>query len=242
MDRRATVQPDHAVVFDLDGTLIDSAPDIHAAINRVMAEDGLSPLDLARVTSFIGNGVAKLVDRAYRRQGVRLSERDLTVIVKRFTKTYAADCATLTRPFPGVIDGVAALKRLGIPLGICTNKPHGLSERILDALGLAPFFDVVIGGDSCARRKPDPEPLLACANILGASPARTYYIGDSETDVQTARAAGVCVVTVTYGYASIPTADLGADATIDRIDHWASKIERARYGEECTALPASGNP
>lgn len=213
-----------AVVFDLDGTLIDSAPDIHAAINHIIAEDGFPPLSLPLITSFIGNGVATLVERAYRHLGALPSDQDLDVTVARFADVYAQNAAVLTRPYPGVVDGLEALKRSGVRLGVCTNKPSAIAWSILKALDIGDVFDAVIGGDSCARRKPDPEPLFACIDALGAAPMHAIYIGDSETDVQTAFAAGVRMVAVTYGYAQVEPADLGADATIDRIDLWVSAM------------------
>jgi phosphoglycolate phosphatase len=217
MDQQSSVRPHDAVVFDLDGTLIDSAPDIRAAINTVMAEDGLPPLDLALVTSFIGNGVARLVERAYRHQGNELPADIFDTTVARFSDTYTRNAAVLTRPFPGVFTGLDALKQNGLRLGVCTNKPRAITDSILEQLGLAPFFDAVIGGDSCTTKKPDPAPLLTCLAALSAEPGRSLYVGDSETDVQTARAAGVPVLVVTYGYA--PAADqLGADGVIERID------------------------
>ncbi len=220
MDTPMPVRPYDAILFDLDGTLIDSAPDIRAAINQVMRRDGLPPLALPVVTSFIGNGVAKLVERAYRHQRAELAAGELELKVARFSEAYAANAATLTRPFPGVIEGLRMLQADGLRLAICTNKPSGLAERILESLGLAPFFDCVIGGDSCANPKPHPAPLFACVDTLGVSPERTVYIGDSQIDVQAARAAGIAVIAVTYGYSSLPATGLGADATIDRVDRW----------------------
>ncbi|MEZ5932007.1 MAG: phosphoglycolate phosphatase [Alphaproteobacteria bacterium] len=211
------IQAYDAVVFDLDGTLIDSAPDIRVAINRVLAEDGLAPLDLPLVTSFIGNGVAKLVERAYRHRQAPLAGDDFDETVARFADSYARKAAVLSRTFPGVIEGLNALKADGLRLGICTNKPEALSRAILDQLGLAVFFDVVIGGDSCAAKKPDPAPLLACLDTLAVDPGQALYVGDSETDVQTARAAGVPVLVVTYGYAAVPADQLGADGVVDSI-------------------------
>ena len=150
-----------------------------------------------------------------------LAREHLPLAVERFAEIYTANAAVLTRPFPGVTEGLALLKRDGARLGVCTNKPHAIAEHILDDLHLAAFFDAVIGGDSCASKKPHPEPLLLCVDRLGSTPERAIYVGDSATDVKTAKAAAIPSVLVTYGYRTEPADSLGADETIDRIDHWA---------------------
>jgi phosphoglycolate phosphatase len=214
-----------AVLFDLDGTLIDSVPDIHAALNSLLAEEGLRPLSVPRVTGFVGHGVARLVDRAFAHLDRPLRGEALDAMVVRFSALYGAKAAVLTRPFPGVEPALAALHAQGIRLGVCTNKPAAITRSILKALGLAPRFDAVIGGDSTPERKPGPAPLLACLKALDAPAGRALYIGDSETDVLTARNAGLPVILVSYGYTGIPAAALGADLVIDRLDHWVSALD-----------------
>ena len=192
------------LVFDLDGTLIDSAPDIHAAVARMLAGEGLPPLDLATVTSFIGNGLPKLVERVILHSG--LDMRTHPRLTRATLEQYNAAPAALTRPYPGVVAVLTALQEAGHPMALCTNKPEAPARAVLRDLGLAPFFPVVIGGDSLPVTKPDPAPLHACIAALGGGP--TIYIGDSEVDAATAQAARVPFALFTEGYRKTPVADL----------------------------------
>lgn len=192
-----------AVVFDLDGTLVDSAPDLHAAANVMLAELGRSRLDLSQVTSFVGNGVAKLVERCLAATGgfdEAVNARAFAV----FREAYHAAPAALTRPFPGVIDALDALAGAGYALGVCTNKPEGPTFQVLEALGLASRFAAVVGGDTLPVMKPDPAPLLLCVERLAAGTERALYVGDSETDATTAHAAGLPFALFTRGYRKSP--------------------------------------
>ncbi len=193
-----------AVVFDLDGTLIDSAPDIHRAANAALAAEGKPPLPLVQVRSFIGNGVAVLVERVMAASGLTGAEIHARMLA-RFMADYDAAPADLTRCFSGVAEALGKLRAQGARLAVCTNKPEATSHAILTALGLAPAFDVVIGGDSTPFRKPDPRPLLAAFDALGG---RGLYVGDSEVDAATARAAGVPFLLFTEGYRAASVEDL----------------------------------
>lgn len=199
-----------AVVFDLDGTLIDSAPDIHAAVNRTLAEVGAAPLDLARVTSFIGNGVPVLIERVQATCALPQPHGDL---VARFMGHYNADPATLTRLYPNVRETLEALSGEGWAIGLCTNKPVGPSHEILAAFGIDTLFDAVVGGDSLTQKKPDPAPLLHAAAALGG--ARTAYVGDSEVDAETAHRAALPFALFTHGYRKTPVDELHHDALFD---------------------------
>jgi len=197
-----TARP-RAVVFDLDGTLVDSAPDIHAAANVMLAALGRAPLDLSQVTSFVGNGVAKLVERCLAATGgadEALGARAFGI----FREAYHAAPAVLTRPYPGVEGALDALAGAGCALGLCTNKPEGPTRQVLEGLGLARHFGAVVGGDTLAVMKPDPAPLELCLERLGAAPADGLYVGDSETDAATARAAGLPFALFTRGYRKSP--------------------------------------
>jgi phosphoglycolate phosphatase len=187
------------IVFDLDGTLIDSAPDIAAAVNAVLAGEGAAPLTPAEVRSFIGNGARTLVARAMAARG--LPPDDLPRLHAAFLRLYdrAHDRTTL---YPGVIDALSALRDAGFVLGICTNKPSGPARAVLDRFGLAPFFGALIGGDSLDRMKPDPAPLLAAFGALGTAPH--LFVGDSEVDHAAAVAAGVPFALFTEGYRRQP--------------------------------------
>lgn len=203
-----------AIIFDLDGTLIDSAPDIQSSINAVLGDDDLPPLSLPVVTSFIGNGISHLVSQAYQHHGKILDVTELMDRTSRFSDVYANNANRQTQAFPGVMEAVRHLFDEGVKLGICTNKPALLAEKILVGLHLRTLFDAVIGGDSCKTRKPHPEPLLACCDALHADRDRCLYVGDSETDVRAARSAGLTVMLVTYGYTNLPVETLGADSLL----------------------------
>lgn len=200
-----------AIVFDLDGTLIHSAPDIHAAANRMLADEGLAPLDLATVTSFIGNGIPKLVERVMRVRGIDAGEHArLTGVMGRH---YGAAPADLTRPYPGLMPLLDGLKAAEIALGVCTNKPFAPTMEILRLLGMEQYFSAVIGGDTLEVKKPDPAPLHACFEALGAD--RRLYVGDSETDAETAERAGVPFALFTEGYRKVPVEKLTWIAKFD---------------------------
>jgi len=198
------------VIFDLDGTLIDSAPDIHAASNRVLAKDGLPPLSFDQVRSFIGKGVPHLVARLLDASGEAADGPRHAAMVARFTAGYE-DAVGLTRPYPGVLDALDALA--GRRLGICTNKPLAPTLAVLRHLGMEARFAAILGGDSLPVRKPDPAPLLATRERLGGGPV--VYVGDSEVDAQTAAAAGLPFALYTRGYRHTPVADLPHDAAFD---------------------------
>ena len=192
------------LIFDLDGTLIDSAPDIHAAANRMLAGEGVEPLDLPTITSFIGNGLPKLVERVMAARGMDpVRHKMLTQIT---LDHYNADATTLTRPYPGVPQALQALEAAGHRLALCTNKPEAPARAVLADLGLAGHFPVIVGGDTLAVNKPDPAPALACVEAMGGGAAA--YVGDSEVDAETAQRAGLPFYLFTEGYRKSPVAAL----------------------------------
>ena len=193
-----------SVVFDLDGTLIHSAPDLQAAANKMLAEYGLAPLDMASIESFIGNGVPKLVERCLRVYDQPLTEE----AVDKMRGYYDADPFTLTEPYEGVVACLEALKAAGIKLSVCTNKPLAPALTILDGLKLTQYFDVVVGGDTYSTHKPDPQPLLGCMEKMGADMANTIYVGDSETDALTAKNADMTFALFSGGYRKTPVEEL----------------------------------
>ncbi len=207
-----------AVLFDLDGTLIHSAPDLRAAVNVALVELGREPLDLSKVISFIGNGVEKLVERSLVATGGATPQL-LDASLKLFRESYEQNLTTLTRPFPGVEDCLRKLKSDGVKLGICTNKPTEPAKAICDQLGLGTFFDVILGAEPDKPKKPDPAPLLSCIAALGGNTGGALYVGDSEVDYQTARNAGVPFRLFSLGYLKAELPDLGPS---DRFDDWNS--------------------
>lgn len=185
-----------AVVFDLDGTLIDSAPDIHAAVNKMLTAEGYDTLDLPTVTSFIGNGLPKLVERVMKTLGLPM-EMHADLCTKVMVH-YTDPSDFLKQPYPGVLGALKSLKAQGTALAICTNKPFDAAQADLDFLGMADFFDAMVGGDTLPVKKPDPAPLHRCLELLGAKAA--LYVGDSETDYDTAQNAAFDFALFTLGY------------------------------------------
>jgi phosphoglycolate phosphatase len=183
-----------AAIFDLDGTLIDSAPDLAGALNRVLARSGLPALPLEAVRGMVGDGAKALVARGFQARGRTAEARDLA----DFLADYEANAVVETRLYPGIEDALRALARAGHRLGICTNKPERATRLILSALDLDRFFPVVIGGDSTGFRKPDPQPLLAARAALGAE--RAAMIGDHENDILAARGSAMASIFAAWGY------------------------------------------
>lgn len=198
------------VVFDLDGTLIDSAPDIHAAANAMLAAVGRPGLTLAQVTGFVGRGAATFVTRALDATGgADAPQREHAIAL--FHEAYETQGAQLARLFPGAETALAALRADGVRLGLCTNKPEGAARIVLRDMGLESLFDVVVGGGALPL-KPDPAMLVACWDALGA---RGPYVGDSETDAETAAAAGAPFALFTRGYRKASVEDLAPAFAFD---------------------------
>ena len=199
------VTPLPALIFDLDGTLIDSVPDLLAAVNRLLAAEGQAPMDRAELQSYVGDGAPVLVRRVMTARGLAGDRH--AELTARLVADYTARSSDLTRVYPNVMETLATLRQNGHRLGLCTNKPGGATETVLSALGLARFFDAVIAGDSLPQKKPHPAPLQAVVSALGA-PA--LYIGDSEVDARTAEAAGLPFLLYTEGYLRVPIGEITA--------------------------------
>jgi len=207
-------RPHAGYLFDLDGTLIDTAPDILAALNHALGRHGMAPVPDAQVRQWVGQGARRLTERALADQ-----QRDpagVDAVLADFIAYYEAHIADHSRPYDGVVAALERLADRGAGLGVVTNKLQHLSERVLDALELSRFFGVLVGGDRAARPKPDAAPVWLACEALGLEPDRVLFVGDSTTDVGAARNAGCPVVCVPYGYSQgVPAHELGADALID---------------------------
>ena len=200
-----------AIVWDLDGTLVDSAPDLAAALNTLLNEQGQHGHTTDTVRPMIGAGVAKLIERGFRAAGAPLDDADRDALVPRFMELYTAGATDQTRLIPQAREVLNHFYQAGFRQGLCTNKPHGVTMQILNALDIAGFFGSVIGGDSTGEKKPHPLPLQACMEQLKVSPSVSIMIGDSGADVGAARAAGIPVILVPDGYTGVPAESLGAD-------------------------------
>ncbi len=214
-----------SVVFDLDGTLVESAPDIHDATNRMLSDLGIAPLSLETIIGFIGNGVPTLVERVMKEVGIECSETKHIELVAAFSAHYAVNPATLSYLNKGAMAALDVLHKAGYKLAICTNKPYGITLQVLRCLDIEKYFEAIIGGDSLAVKKPNPAPLHKAMEQLG-EPA-CIYVGDSEVDAQTAINAGQPFYLFTDGYRKASIEDLKPDAVFDDFAKLHSMIERS---------------
>lgn len=219
--------PRTALAFDLDGTLIDSAPDLCAALNRVLTELGRPTVSLAQVKErFAGDGVRLLVGRALAATGAEASEEETARHVTRFLEIYEAIPATPAQLYPGVAETLAQLKAEGFRLGLCTNKPQQATETLLPQLGLQGLFDCVVGGDALPVRKPDAGHLRAVLDRLGGTQASSVMIGDNDNDAAVAAGCGVPFIAMAYGYPRVPVAELGAALVLERFANLPDALKR----------------
>jgi phosphoglycolate phosphatase len=221
------------VAFDLDGTLVDTAPDLLGTLNVLLAEECLPRLPLEEARPFIGRGARWLIERGFEAAGAHLHPAKAAALFDRFIAHYRAHIADASRPFPGLEGALDALAAAGATLSVCTNKPTGLSVALLQALGLAPRFAAIVGQDSVPAMKPDPGHLAAAVEAAGGTLGRAVLVGDSLTDATTARAAGAGLVLVDFGYSDVPAADLAPDALISHFDELPDAVMRL--------LPACGD-
>ncbi len=206
-----------AVIWDLDGTLVDSAADLAAALNGVLGRHGLEPRSPDEVRGMIGDGVSELLRRGFAAAGRPLTPAEVPVLRREFMALYGQCATRQTRPMPGAAEVLAALSDCGWRHAVCTNKPTGISCAILEALGLSRCIETVVGGDAGLPLKPDPAPLRACLEALGLAPEQAVMVGDSVNDAAAARAAGVQVVFVRSGYGPPLGGDPDADACVDSL-------------------------
>ncbi|SMF67329.1 phosphoglycolate phosphatase [Tistlia consotensis] len=199
------------LLVDLDGTLVDSAPDLARALNALLVEQAVEPLPLPTVKSMVGEGARKLVERAAAARGLTAS---LDALVERFLALYAETLTVETLPFPGAVETLQGLKAEGWRLALCTNKPIGFSRTILEALDLGRLFEAAAGGDSFPMRKPDPRHLALTLEPLGLGLERAVMLGDGPSDLEAAAAAGIPSVWCRFGYGGARAAGLPRTAEI----------------------------
>lgn len=219
-------RPIHSVSFDLDGTLVDTIADLAVACDAMLADLARPPLGAARVQRLVGRGMAVLVERCLsevdgRAPAPALLDRAITV----FRQRYAECNGRHARIYPGVIEGLAALRAQGLPLVVVTNKPAAFTGPLLTTLGLADFFLLQVSGDTTAEKKPHPLPILHACQWLGVAPARNLHVGDSDNDLLAARAAGCLAWAVPYGYTETGAVDTAlADALVSSVLEVASLV------------------
>ena len=206
------------IVYDLDGTLADTASDLTGALNAVLAHEGLAPLPVESARSMLGGGGRALLKRGFAISGRELAPGKLEALFGNFLAHYNAHIADRTRLYPGVEEALDSLARAGWRQAICTNKLEGSARLLMGKLGVAGFFAFVCGQDTFGVGKPDPTPLLGTIAASGGAVGRAVMVGDSATDIKTARAAGLPVIAVDYGYTDVPVTDLGPDRVISHFD------------------------
>ena len=212
------------VLFDLDGTLVDSRRDIAAALDDALGEHGIAPVGVERLAPLVGDGVSMLIRRA-----LTLTEMPLdleSAVLPSYMEAYERRHLETTTAYAGVPEAIEALAEREVAMAVVTNKPHGFPVSILEHLGLMRHMRVVIGGDSMVQRKPEPEPVLAAIVACDAVPETSVIVGDGDTDMQAGIAAGLYTIGVTYGFRSAAQlVDAGADVLIDRMEELTVLLE-----------------
>ena len=227
-------KPLEGVLFDLDGTLLDTASDIARALNLALAEYGISEFPVAEATRMVGRGAPMLIERATAARVGTWSESDKGIMLERFFHHYGAleeDDRSDAQPYPGVRATLQMLAEANLHIAVVTNKHHRFATGLLNRLNLTQWVEVVVGGDTCERRKPDPEPLWYACRMLSVDPTAVLMVGDSINDVHAARAAGIPVVCVPYGYnEGQDPRTLPCDAMVDTLADLPALLWPARAG------------
>jgi phosphoglycolate phosphatase len=213
------------VVFDLDGTLVDTAPDLISALNVILAREGLPSVPLKSARTMIGAGARKLIERGLELEGRVTSPDDISRLTRDFIDYYAAHIAEASRPFEGLEAALDDLAARGYQFAVCTNKLEWLSKKLLDELGLTPRFAAICGADTFGVSKPDPVILQQTVARAGGQIGATVMVGDAGPDVGVSRRAGVPVIGVTFGYTEVPIADLKPDRLIAHMRDLPDAVE-----------------
>ncbi|MFA5951068.1 MAG: phosphoglycolate phosphatase [Hyphomicrobium sp.] len=219
----STPRSNLTLAFDLDGTLVDTAPDLAAATNHALADLGLAPVSAAVLRPAIGLGARHMIATGLAATGKTLAEPEMNRLHARFLGYYEANIAAESRPFDGAVRALERFRERGMRLAVCTNKREGLSRQLLEALGLMSLFDALAGRDTFPVNKPHPGHLTGAIKLAGGEPARALMIGDTGVDIATARAAEIPVIACSFGYSDVPLADLAPD----RLVHHFNEIEAA---------------
>ena len=225
--------PAPTIVYDLDGTLADTAEDLVATLNWLLGREGLQPLKVETAGSLLGAGARALIKRGFAASGKTLDPQAIEAMFADYLKYYNAHIAVRTRLYPGVDKALAAFARAGWRQAVCTNKIEVSAKLLIAKLGITERFAFICGQDTFGVGKPDAKPLLMTIVAAGGARERAIMVGDSSTDIQAARAAGVPVVAVDFGYADVPVAELGPDRVISHFDQLMDACDAllAAYGQ-----------
>jgi phosphoglycolate phosphatase len=217
--------PSPTLLFDLDGTLADTAADLCETMNVILELHGRRRVPQERVRHLVGGGARLLIERGFRETGAPADEAQLDRSFNEFIDYYSKHIADHTKLWPGVRNQLDRLAERDVLLGICTNKPEQLSQQLLTLLGIDRYFPVVIGGDTLPVKKPDPEHLFEAVRRLGGDAGHAVMVGDSETDIDAAKNARMPSICVSFGYTQVPVMELGADLVIDHFDEFPEALK-----------------
>jgi phosphoglycolate phosphatase len=215
---------DPIIVFDLDGTLVDTAPDLIASLNHTIAAASLEPVGYEDLTHLVGHGARAMIERAFTLRQAQLSPAELDRMMARFIEHYGANMPGDSKVFPGLVEALTRLSAKGYRLAVCTNKMERFAVTLIDKLGLAPHFQAIAGGDTFSMRKPDPRHLTETIARAGGDPQRAVMVGDSINDILAARNAGIACIAVPFGYSDPPVETLGADVLITHFDQLTPEL------------------
>jgi phosphoglycolate phosphatase len=213
------------VLFDLDGTLVDSAPDLIGTLNRLLVEEGLPPVEMEAASTLIGSGARALLVHGFEAAGADVERARSEALFERFLVDYAGHIADGSRAFEGVVDTLERLKARGAALAVATNKRSDLSELLLEKLRLRHHFAAVVGPDRVSARKPSGAHLVEAVRTAGGDPARAIMVGDAAPDAEAARDAGMACILTTFGYTPVPVEDLGGDVLVDAFEDVEEAID-----------------
>jgi phosphoglycolate phosphatase len=216
------------IVFDLDGTLVDTAHDLLTTLNLILASEGMAPVSIEKWIGMVGSGARVMLEAAFASEGRALTPAKLEALLTRYLALYDEHIADMSRPYSGAEAALDRFAADGWLLAVCTNKFEAPARKLLSVLGLADRFAAITGQDTFAFRKPDPRHLTETVRLAGGDPARSVMVGDSATDIDTAKAAGRPVVAVTFGYSPVPVAELGPTRVIGHFSELPAAVAALR--------------
>ena len=213
------------LVFDLDGTLLDTMGDLTASMNHVLVEAGYEALESEQVRKMVGAGVRVLMSRGLTANKVEVTDEVLDPLLAKFLKYYETHIADYTQPFPEILEVIERLRGNGWKTAICTNKPERLTHPLIRVMNMEHLFDSIVGGDTFSKNKPDAMPVFGAIDQAGGARAGSIFVGDSKTDINAARNAGLPVIAVDFGYTDIPVRELGPDIVISHYNQLEAAIQ-----------------
>ncbi|MBL4645938.1 MAG: phosphoglycolate phosphatase [Rhizobiales bacterium] len=216
------------LLFDLDGTLLETAPDLVGTLNTILVDEGLEPIELATARNFIGQGARAMIELGHSTQSRKVTPERLDELFPVFLERYEARIAQETYAFPGLFDSMETLRSQGWALGVCTNKVEHLARKLLGQLDMLDWFTVITGGDTFDQHKPHPAHILETIKLANADPARSIMVGDSANDIDAAKAANVPVIAVDFGYTMTPVTELGPDIVISHFSELEDAVGKLK--------------